>query len=77
MYIMIVLFIVPFMFPSKHPTVFHITMQPLSWLFKAMRKTLTLSTCKVLFIFTFASVSYYAIVEVSVVSKVRKLVNIL
>ena len=37
---------------------------------------LALSTRKVLFIFTSPSVSYYATMKVSVVSKVRKLVNI-
>ena len=36
---------------------------------------LALSTRKVLFIFTSPIVSYYAIVKVSVVSKVRKLVS--
>lgn len=51
-------------------------MQPLWWLFKAIKKMLALSTRKVLFIFTSPSVSYYAIMKVSVVSKVRKLVNI-
>lgn len=49
--IMIVLFIVPFMFPSK--------------------------LSSVLFIFTSTSASYYAILKVSVVSKVRNLVKIL
>ena len=47
--IMIVLFIVPFMFPSK--------------------------LSSVLFIFTSTSASYYAILKVSVVSKVRNLVK--
>ena len=48
---MIVLFIVPFMFPSK--------------------------LSSVLFIFTSTSASYYAILKVSVISKVRNLVKIL
>ena len=48
---MIVLFIIPFKFPSK--------------------------LSSVLFIFTSTSASYYAILKVSVVSKVRNLVKIL